>query len=200
VATQFMPPELFGWADDVPTYDFDPERARELIAESGVANPTIEFWFPTDVTRPYMPDPSANFQAMQADLEAVGFTVNPQSAPWRPDYLAAAQSGGAQVHLLGWNGDFADPDNFIGTFFRTKQPAWGDLDPTIYDDLEAARVETDQDERTELYQAANRKIMEFLPGVPYVHNKSFLVTAPGVSGLVPSPVSNEVFQGVSVEG
>jgi peptide/nickel transport system substrate-binding protein len=145
-----------------------------------------------------MPDPAANFQAMQSDLQAAGFTVNPKSAPWRPDYLAAAQSGAAQVHLLGWNGDFADPDNFVGTFFRTKQPAWGSLDPSIYTDLDAARVESDLDARAELYQAANKKIMEFLPGVPYVHNKSFLVTAKGVEGLTPSPVSNEVFAPVSV--
>jgi peptide/nickel transport system substrate-binding protein len=199
VATQFMPPELFGYAEDVPTYDYDPEKARQLIAESGVPNPTLDFWFPTDVTRPYMPDPAANFQAMQSDLEAVGFTVNPNSAPWRPDYLAAAQSGAAPVHLLGWNGDFADPDNFVGTFFRTRQPAWGSLDEQIYTQLEEARTESDLDRRTELYEEANRTIMEFLPGVPYVHNKSFLVTAEGVEGLVPSPVSNEVFQNVTVE-
>jgi peptide/nickel transport system substrate-binding protein len=63
---------------------------------------------------------------------------------------------------------------------------------------DAARVESDLDARAELYQAANKKIMEFLPGVPYVHNKSFLVTAKGVEGLTPSPVSNEVFAPVSV--
>ena len=200
VATQFMPPELFGWADDVPTYEYDVEKAKALIAESGVANPTLEFWFPTDVTRPYMPDPAANFQAMQADLQAAGFTVTPKSAPWRPDYLAQVDAGNTGLRLLGWNGDFADPDNFVGTFFRTKQPAWGPLEESIYTDLEAARVESDLDKRTELYQAVNKKIMEFLPGVPYVHNKSFLVTAQGVEGLVPSPVSNEVFAPVSVSG
>ena len=74
------------------------------------------------------------------------------------------------------------------------------IDPTIYSDLEAARVETDLDRRTEMYEAANRKIMEFLPGLPYVHNKSFLVTAEGVEGLVPSPVTNEDFAPVSVSG
>ena len=200
VAKEFMPPELFGWADDVPAYEYDVEKAKALIAESGVANPTLEFWFPTDVTRPYMPDPSANFQAMQADLQAAGFTVVPKSAPWRPDYLAQVDAGNTGLRLLGWNGDFADPDNFIGTFFRTKQPAWGPLEESIYSDLEAARVESDLDTRTELYQAANKKIMEFLPGVPYVHNKSFLVTAKGVEGLTPSPVSNEVFAPVTVSG
>jgi peptide/nickel transport system substrate-binding protein len=200
VATQFMPPELFGYAEDVPTYEYDVEKAKALIAQSGVANPTLEFWFPTDVTRPYMPDPAANFQAMQSDLQAAGFTVVPMSAPWNPDYLAKVDAGETGLRLLGWNGDFADPDNFIGTFFRTKQPAWGPLEESIYNDLEAARVEDDQDTRVELYQAANKKIMEFLPGVPYVHNKSFLATAEGVEGLVPSPVSNEIFAPVSVSG
>jgi peptide/nickel transport system substrate-binding protein len=198
VATQFMPPELFGHAEDVPTYEYDVEKAKSLIADSGVTNLTLDFWFPTDVTRPYMPDPSANFQAMSADLEAAGFTVNPQSAPWNPDYLAKVDSGDTGLRLLGWNGDFADPDNFVGTFFRTKQPAWGPLEESIYSDLEAARVETDLETRTELYQAVNKKIMEFLPGLPYVHNKSFLVTAEGVDGLIPSPVSNEIFAPVSV--
>jgi peptide/nickel transport system substrate-binding protein len=200
VATQFMPPELFGWAEDVPTYEYDVAKAKQLIAESGVANPTLEFWYPTNVTRPYMPDPAANFQAMSSDLTAAGFTVVPQSAPWNPDYLAKVDAGETGLRLLGWNGDFADPDNFVGTFFRTKQPAWGPLEESIYNDLEAARIESDQDARAELYQAANKKIMEFLPGLPYVHNKSFLVTTDGVDGLVPSPVSNEIFQNVTVSG
>jgi len=165
--------------------------------ESGVA-PVIEFWFPTDVTRPYMPDPAANFQAMKSDLEAAGFTVNAQSAPWNPDYLAKVDAGETGIRLLGWNGDFADPDNFVGTFFRTKQPAWGPLEESIYSDLDAARQEPEVEARTALYEAANKKIMEFLPGLPYVHTKSFLVAAEGVEGLVPSPVSNEIFAPVSV--
>ena len=169
VATQFMPPELFGYADDVTEYPYDLEKAKALIAESGVSNPTIEFWYPTGVSRPYMPNPEANFQAFQADLQAAGFTVTPKSAPWNPDYLDAVNTGGAGLYLLGWTGDFGDPDNFVGTFFRTDQPAWGTVPQPIQDQLEAARTETDEAARTELYEAVNRSIMEQLPGVPYVH-------------------------------
>jgi peptide/nickel transport system substrate-binding protein len=198
VAKQFMPPSLFGYADSVKEYPYDVEKAKQLIAESGVQNPTLEFWYPTGVSRPYMPDPVANFQAFSADLEAAGFTVVPKSAPWNPDYLNAADTGQTGMRLLGWTGDFGDPDNFIGTFFRTKQAAWGPLDPTIYSDLEAARRESDEAKRTELYEAANQKIMEFLPGVPYVHTKPALAFAEGVEGYVPSPVSIEDFSKVSL--
>jgi peptide/nickel transport system substrate-binding protein len=196
VATQFMPPELFGYADDVPTYAYDPAKAKQLIAESGV-DPTIEFWYPTNVSRPYMPSPEANFQAFQADLTAAGFKVVPKSAPWNPDYLNAVDSGQTGMRLLGWTGDFGDPDNFIGTFFRTKQPAWGPLEASIYTDLEAARAEPDQAKRTTLYEAVNKKIMEFLPGVPYVHTSPQLAFAKNVTGFVPSPVSIEDFSKVS---
>ncbi len=173
-------------------------KAKQLIAESGVANPTVEFWYPTGVSRPYMPDPAANFQAFSADLTAAGFTVVPKSAPWNPDYLNAVDTGNTGMRLLGWTGDFGDPDNFVGTFFRTKQTAWGPLEESIYSDLEAARQESDEDARTKLYEEANKKIMEFLPGVPYVHTKPALAFAKGVTGYVPSPVSIEDFSKVSL--
>ena len=198
VATQFMPPSLFGYSKDVPDYEYDVEKAKQLIAESGVTNPTLEFWYPTGVSRPYMPDPVANFQAFSADLTAAGFKVVPKSAPWNPDYLNAVDAGGTGMRLLGWTGDFGDPDNFVGTFFRTKQPAWGPLEESIYTDLEAARAEGAEDKRAQMYEDVNEKIMEFLPGVPYVHTSPSLAFAEGVSGYVPSPVSIEDFSQVSL--
>jgi peptide/nickel transport system substrate-binding protein len=197
VATQFMPPSLFGYADDVVEYEYDVEKAKELIAASGV-DPVINFSYPTNVSRPYMPNPEANFQAFQADLEAAGFTVNPTSLPWNPDYLDSVQTGGAGLYLLGWTGDFGDPDNFIGTFFRTPQDAWGPLEASIYTQLEAARQEADEDARTGLYEEANRAIMEFLPGLPYVHTSPRIAFAEGVTGYEPSPVSIEEFAKVSL--
>lgn len=199
VATQFMPPELFGWADDVPTYDYDPEEAKRLIAESGVTNLTLPFWYPTDVSRPYMPNPQANWELIKADLEAVGFTIDPKSAPWNPDYLDATQTGGTPMFLLGWTGDFGDPDNFIGTFFQQVNPQFGSFsNPEIFAKLDEAEAETDEAARTALYEEANRLIMEFVPGVPYVHNEPAVAFVEGASGFVPGPLSNESFAPVSL--
>jgi len=197
VATQFMPPELFGHAEDVPDYAYDPEKAKQLLQESGVTNPTVEFWFPTDVSRPYMPDPAANFQLFKSDLEAVGINVKAKSAPWTPDYLDAVDTGKSQLFLLGWTGDFGDPDNFIGTFFQSPSKQWGFNNQEIFDALDAAEAETDQETRATMYQDINRMIMEFLPGVPYVHTEPSIAFKPNVQGYVPSPVNNEDFAKVS---
>ena len=47
----------------------------------------MNFWWPTEVSRPYMPDPKGIFTAFKADLEAVGITVNEISKPWNGGYL-----------------------------------------------------------------------------------------------------------------
>jgi peptide/nickel transport system substrate-binding protein len=199
VAKEFQPPTLFGYSKDVATYDYDVDAAKKLIKESGVTDLNLEFWYPTGVSRPYMPEPEANFQAFKADLEAVGFKVTPKSAPWRPDYNQTVNSGGAQLYLLGWTGDFGDPDNFLGTFFQAKSPSWGFDNKPIFDKLDAAEKETDQAARTKLYEEANDLLMDFVPGVPYVHTKPALAFAKTVKGYAPSPVSLEPFSIVTVK-
>jgi peptide/nickel transport system substrate-binding protein len=199
VATQFMPPQLFGWAKDVQKYPYNPAKAKQLLQQAGLTLPVeIEFWYPTNVSRGYMPDPQRNFQAFAASLENSGFKVVAKSAPWRPDYVARVQAGTAgHLNLIGWTGDFGDPDNFIGTFFRTEQGQWGPINPKIHAILNAALRETDLEKRTLLYQQANRMIMANLPGVPYVHTKPALGFKKSVLGYIASPIELEPFAPVS---
>jgi peptide/nickel transport system substrate-binding protein len=202
VANEFMPPQVLGYAKDVKKYTYNPNRAKQLLQQAGLTLPVeVEFWYPTDVSRPYMPDPAKNFQAFAASLNNSGFKVVPKSAPWRPDYVGRVQSGTAgALNLIGWTGDFGDPDNFIGTFFRTEQGQWGFKNPALFKLLEQAVVETNPAKRKAMYQRANRMIMNFLPGVPYAHTKPALGFQRNVIGYKPSPVSLESFATVRFVG
>jgi peptide/nickel transport system substrate-binding protein len=201
VANEFMPPSLFGYADNVEKYTYDPAKAKALLKKAGVQTPLqVDFWYPTDVSRPYMPDPKRNFEAFAASLNKSGFKVVPHSAPWSPDYLGRVADGNAgALNLIGWTGDYGDPDNFVGTFFQTEQTQWGFKNEEIFDKLDKAEVETDEAKRTALYEEANRLIMDFLPGVPYVHTEPALAFDANVKGYVPSPVSLEQFSNVEIE-
>ncbi|MDQ3161266.1 MAG: ABC transporter substrate-binding protein [Actinomycetota bacterium] len=204
VATQFMPPEVVGYADDVTTYEFDPEKAKQILQDAGYELPVpLEFWYPTDVSRPYMPDPKRNFEAFAASLNKSGFKVTAKSAPWNPDYLGRADEGNAgNLRLLGWTGDYGDADNFIGTFFQSPQKAWGTTTTPlteIEDLLDEAEIETEESKREELYQEANRQIMDQLPGVPYAHSRPALAFTANVNGYVASPTTNESFASVTLE-
>jgi peptide/nickel transport system substrate-binding protein len=201
VANQFLPPEQWGYNESIEGYEYDPELAEQLIAESGETNLTLEFWYPADVSRPYMPDPQAVYESFAADLQAVGFTIVPKTVPWTPDYLQSIQGDGlGQLFLLGWTGDYADPDNFVGTFFRQDRPEFGFTDPTIQGLLNEALAETDQAAREALYQEANQAIYDYIPGVPFVHNQPLLAVAGRVTGYTPSPVSLEDFDLIDIEG
>jgi peptide/nickel transport system substrate-binding protein len=199
VAVQFIPDTVNGYADDVTTYDHDPEKAKALLAEAGASDLTLKFNYPTGVSRPYMPTPEETFVAIRSQLEAVGITVEPVADQWNPNYLDKIQGTPDHgLHLLGWTGDYNDTDNFLGVFFGKASPEWGFDNPELFTALTEARGIPTRDEQTPAYEDINRQVMEFLPGVPIAHPVPSLAFAPEVEGYQTSPVQDEVWNAVTV--
>jgi peptide/nickel transport system substrate-binding protein len=159
----------------------------------------VDFWFPTDISRPYMPNPRRNFGAFAASLRRAGFEVVPHNAPWSPDYIQTVMGGKAQLYLLGWLADFQDPADFFGSHFQTYQPQFGFRNPKLFALLDRADAEPDLARRARLYRRASRLLMELLPIVPYVHYKDAVALRRNVIGYVPDPSGpiNESFANVS---
>lgn len=203
VARELYPDTVDGWTPDVQQYPYDPQRARELLAQAGAANLTVNFYWPTEVSRPYMPDPRSLFGAIRENLEKVGIKVNPVSEPWNGGYLDDVENARADLFLLGWTGDYNSPDNFIGTFFGSLQnrfwlaaAPWG---RDLVDSLQKAESESDPQARTRSYQEINRKLMaEYLPAIPISHSPPAIVVNKKVKGLIPSPLTAEKFGPVSI--
>jgi peptide/nickel transport system substrate-binding protein len=200
LAQEFIPPSLPGWSSKVLKYAYNPTKAKALLNSSACKVPCkIDFWYPTSISRPYMPDPARNFQAFQASLEASGFSVTPHSAPWRPTYVAKVNDGTAgDLNLIGWSGDYGDPDNFVGTFFKSYSAQFGFQNPAIFSILTRAANETNAAKRIALYKKANEMLMKYLPAVPYAHSVSFLGAEKRVKNLIATPVGGTWFQYATV--
>jgi peptide/nickel transport system substrate-binding protein len=198
VADQFLPNQVVGFATKgVPQYPYNPTKAKQLLQQAGQTLPVaIDFWYPTNVSRPYMPDPKRNAEAFGASLEKAGFKVTFHSAPWRPDYLGSVQSGKAELFLLGWTGDFGDPANFLNVHFGAESDLFGFNNPALFSLLQRADSETNLAKRAALYQQASITVMKYLPMVPYVHSRPALAFQKRVQGYHPSPVSLEPFSTV----
>jgi peptide/nickel transport system substrate-binding protein len=197
VAENFYPKTVSGWTDDVEKYDYDPAKAKSLLAEAGATGLAVTFYWPTEVTRPYMPNPQDMLGFIRGNLEAVGLK------PWNGGYLEDVDQGKADLFLLGWNGDYNTPDNFIGNFFSAPNNRFGTgFSPwgkTLQQELQAADSEPDADKRKGMYEDLNRKLKaEYLPAIPISHSPPALVVAKDVKGLVASPLTDERFDTVSV--
>ena len=202
-ASQFFPDTLPGYNEDLEPYAYDPDMARQLLEDAGHADLEIEFWQPTEVTRPYMPDPASIFDAIRSDWEAVGITVTPRPMPWTGGYLDGTEQGQAAAYLLGWTGDYSSPDNFIGTFFTQQDNAFDtgnyDFADELTDMLVEADSEPDPDAREEMYKEVNARIAEdFLPGLPISHSPPAIVVSSAVQGLITSPLAAEDFSTVTL--
>src|SRR5947207_3137756 len=129
------------------------------------------------------------------------FDVTAHSAPWRPTYVPKVNEGSAgDLNMIGWTGDYGDPDNFLGTFFRNYNPQFGFHNPAIEGILNRALNEPNFPKRVALYQKANVMIMKFLPGVPYAHATPALGAEKRIAKLIATPVGGVWFQFASVGG
>ena len=204
-ASQFIPEAVSGYNTDLKPDAYDPEMAKSLLAEAGQSALTLDFYMPTEVTRPYMPDPSALYEAIRSDWEAVGVTVNPVAKPWNGGYLDDVNGGQAPAFLLGWTGDYDSADNFIGTFFTNQDNQFGtsnyDFAQELTDALVAADSEPDPAKRDQMVADLSAKIAaDYLPAIPISHSPPALVVSSKVKGLVPSPLAAEDFSKVTLEG
>ncbi|ABP52701.1 ABC transporter substrate-binding protein [Salinispora tropica] len=194
VATNFFPDTVEGWNGDVTTYDYDVDKAKQLLAEADATDLTLRFHYPTEVTRPYMPNPKDLFELVSADLQAAGITVEPIPLKWSPDYLNATTSGSEHdLHFLGWTGDYGDAYNFIGTFFDRQKDEWGFDNPALFEQFQDADSTADMASRVEKYKGLNKTIMDFLPGVPISHSPPAIVFGKDVTGIKASPLTDERF-------
>src|SRR5579862_1174723 len=118
VATGFMPPATDGFkAEPLPTYDVTKATADLAAAGLTADQKKIDLYYPSNVSRPYMPDPKDEAQAIAQDLTAIGFTVTLKTIDWHAGYYDTANTGQLAMYLLGWTCDWAGADNFLVTAF-----------------------------------------------------------------------------------
>jgi peptide/nickel transport system substrate-binding protein len=116
-------------------------------------------------------------------------------------YVAKVNEGSAgDLNLIGWTGDYADPDNFVGTFFnqRTAGAQFGFSNPKIFNLLLRAKNEGNFQKRVRLYQKLNVLLMNYLPAIPYAHATPALGSEKRVHNLIATPTGGVWFQYATV--
>ncbi|HLV36021.1 MAG TPA: ABC transporter substrate-binding protein [Spirillospora sp.] len=198
VATQFMPPSIFGYTPEVEPLPFDRQRAIELLDEAGLTPDEngVRFEMPLnyrDVVRGYLPTPGIVAQDIQAQLAEVGIRLNVEVME-SGAFLDASDAGELSIYLLGWGADYPDATNFLDFHFGVgSSDQFGDKYPEITEPLRQAAQLADPDARYELYIQANTAIRDLVPMVPIAHGGSGAAFQARIAGAYASDIGAEKF-------
>ena len=196
-AGQFVPPRVTGFNSSVNFPGFDPERAKRLLAEAGYKGEELPFVYPLKVSRAYLPTPEKIYAELSAQLTAVGLNIKPVPVEWSEGYLTRVTSRGDHAfHLLGLNGSYSDPDNFLTALFGARNGEFGFFDAQLFSKIERARFLADGTERQSAYVDINSQLAATVPGVPIAFPISAVATSARVESYPTSPVLHEMFNRV----
>lgn len=203
IAKNPIPPTVWSYNDAVKDYDYNPEKAKELLKKAGFANGFETEMWTMPVSRAYNPNGKKMGEMMQADLAKVGIKVKLVTFDW-PTYLSKSKIGEHTLIQYGWTGDNGDPDNFLNMLLGCSSVESGSnyarwcYKP--YNDLiiEAKKI-TDIKKRTELYKKAQLIVKEQAPWVTLDHSTVYRAMTKNVKGYKMDPLGADIFNQVNIE-
>lgn len=208
VADYFTPCLLPNACVGEPWYDYDPARARELLAEAGYPNGFETHLTYRDASRGYLPQPILVAEAIRTQLRRnLGITVLTHLMDTQPFYEALDAGSLEGMYLLGWGADYPDVSNFLDTHFGDQASLqFGNKFSDILDVLRAAAAKDNPLARRPDYEAANNALRQHAPFVPLAHggwispHSRAVAYQAAVQGGHASPFSLEDFSALSITG
>jgi oligopeptide transport system substrate-binding protein len=184
------PPGLPGYNADLDGLPYDPQRARQLLAESKYGGPQ---GLPSIVytSSGFGSDAGSSISAMaQMWQQNLGITITVENIETNQynDIIYAGQHG--QLFDYGWCADYPDPENFADALFHSgaQQNLGNYSNPELDTLLEQARVEQDVSHRIQLYQQAEKIIVNDAPVMFTTHHLSYVLVKPYIQGYVLTPI------------
>ena len=191
-AKGILPPGFPGFNPDLLGYDFDRERARQLLEESKYGD-DVENLPPITLTTP------GSFGAViSLDMEVVlqmweknlGVKVEIQQTEFAT-FLRDLNKRRFQMFDIGWIADYPDPENFLDILFHSDSTN----NHTNYSNLEVdrllerARTETNETARFEIYHQAEQQILNDAPWVPlWYSGERYILLKPNIKDYFQTPL------------
>ena len=171
----FLPPGIPGHSAGIGL-PYDPDRARQLLAEAGYPAgenfPAVE----------WLVEPGQETLAEYLQVqwrEKLGVELS-WEAPERTELFARLYKQTPPMYLLRWSVSHPDPDYFTRIFIEVERLT-NPWQSESFDKLvEEARRITDQKARMKLYRQADRILVEEVPIIPLVYEPNHLLVKPWV--------------------
>lgn len=179
----------------------DLDRARALLAEAGFPDGFKTAFVYRDSVRASNPDPNGIAIDIQSQLAEIGIEVTLEvqdSTTFDSNVLGGLVKG---MFVRGWTPDYLDPINYMFRTIVGDYKKFGDAPFTqVSSPLYAATTMKNSQLREAAFTEANDALRELAFMIPLGHASSAIAWAANVNGAHSSPISDENFSSVSVDG
>ena len=197
-AYTITPPDTQGYTASSPQ-TFDPERARELLAEAGYPEgrgfPVTELLYNSNEAHRKLA-----VAVQQMWKQHLNIDVRLYNQDWKV-FLSSVNNLDYQIARAGWIGDYVDPNSFLDLWLSgsgNNRTGWSNAEYDRMVAVEAPRAAT-QEERYALFRKAERRMLEDAPVIPvYVYNSVRLVH-PSVQGMTSNLLNHIRYQSISLD-
>lgn len=177
----FIPRGCMAFDEDRPIDKYDPEKAKELLAEAGYPD---GIHIVTTISEKSSAVGVAT--VLQQQMKEAGIEFEIQKVD-DAAYIDLRSNGEVQVAFSTWYADIVDPDNFLYTILHSESSPYFSSNynnPEFDALLEEARVITDADKREELYlEAEALAVTVDCVNVPLYNPIKFYLVQENVEGV-----------------
>ena len=195
-AVSAFPPSVPGFNHTLKN-EFNPERAKHLLAQAGHGGGIeLDLWA-LPIQRPTNPNGQLMAQMIQQDWARIGVKARIVTYEWG-EYLKRANLGEHDIYMSGWSSDVADADEFLTPNLSCANSRSGikfcskEFDAL----LDAARAEPDRSKRLALYERAQTIFKTERPWITMAHSSIYIPMRRDVKGFVMAPNGSVSFRGV----
>ena len=195
--TMALPPSYLGYDPDIATYSYDPEAAEEACRaawDGQVWEKGFQFTIAYNTGNTQR---QAVAEILKGNLEFLNpkFRVNVRGIAW-PDFLDQRGQNLLPVSIVAWIPDYADPDNYIHTFYAeggyyADQSSFSDEQINEWD--QQARTSFDEAERVKLYGQIGQRAYELAPYVLLPSGVPFITARDNIEGIYYNPMYSGSF-------
>ena len=201
-ASNPFPASLWSYNPSLKNAPFNPEKAKELLKKAGYPDGFELTLWAMPVQRPYNPNAKLMAEMIQADWAKIGVKAKITQYEWG-EYLKRLKNGEHDTGLIGWTGDYASPDNFLGVLLTCEAVGGSNYARYCSKEFDAlvlkARFSTNLKERTDLYMKAQVVFKHDLPWTTIAHSTVNQPMRKELNGFKISPFGDYNFEGVSVK-
>ncbi len=175
-----IPPGIFGYDPDYrnPYKGYDPERARELLAEAGYPGGVGEDGEPLKIAYDLGsagPGVLQRARAFAREMQDIGVEVEIRTNTWA-EFLRKIREGRTQAFGVGWILDYPDPENFLQLLYGPNGPRPNNAryDNPEYNRLyEKMKAMPNSPERRRIIRKMVDIVAEDAPWIPGIHPVSY---------------------------